>query len=388
MRQTAHILSTYSADTFGVCSALFELGGMVIMHDASGCNSTYTTHDEPRWYDMDSLLYITGLSEIEAIMGDDDKLIRDIVTAAQELHPKFVALCGTPIPTMIGTDFTAVAKVIEARTGIPALGIPTTGMNPYTHGIDRALCQLAERFVEPAEVIPGTANILGLTPLDFSTNGQDRSIVKAVEAQGYAVLSRWAMGSSLEELAKAAVAEVNFVVSSAALGLARQLKRQFGTPFRVGLPMGGRWIDLTEEFEGKNYGEPAPVFEQWSNGGAASAPAAGAEGLSCGSAGSEPAAPSIRVFGEAVYSAALARDIEVQTGLSAIGIDATELWEDDVMGLMRGAQIIIADPMFEPVCPRDARFIGLPHEACSGRIYRDGIPDLMTDNIILQEVTK
>ena len=47
--QNAHILSTYSADTFGVCSALFELGGMIVMHDPSGCNSTYTTHDEPRW---------------------------------------------------------------------------------------------------------------------------------------------------------------------------------------------------------------------------------------------------------------------------------------------------------------------------------------------------
>ena len=360
MRQTAHILSTYSADTFGVCSALFELGGMVIMHDASGCNSTYTTHDEPRWYDMDSLLYITGLSEIEAIMGDDDKVVSDIVSAAKDLHPKFIALCGTPIPTMIGTDFAAVAKVIEARTGIPAMGIPTTGMNPYTHGVDKSLAMLAERFVEKAEVIPGTANVLGLTPLDFSTNGQDAAIIKKVEEQGYTVLSRWAMGSSLEELSKAAAAEVNFVVSSAALGLARQLKARFGTPYRVGLPMGGRWIDLTKEFENKNYGAPAPAAAE----------------------------QDIRVFGEAVYSAALAKDIEAQTGRTAVGIDATELWEDDVMRLMRGAKIIIADPMFEPVCPKDARFIGLPHEACSGRIYRDALPDLMTDNIILHEVKK
>ncbi len=360
MRQTAHILSTYSADTFGVCSALFELGGMVIMHDASGCNSTYTTHDEPRWYDMDSLLYITGLSEIEAIMGDDEKVVSDVVSAAKALHPKFIALCGTPIPTMIGTDFAAVAKVIEARTGIPALGIPTTGMNPYTHGIDRAFCQLAERFVQKAEVIPRTANILGLTPLDFSTNGQDAAIMKAVEEQGYRILSRWAMGNTLEELSQAAAAEVNFVVSSAALNLARQLKACFGTPYRVGLPMGGRFIDLTEEFENKTYGAPAPADVR----------------------------QDIRIFGEAVYSAALAKDIETQTGRSAIGIDATELWEDDVMRLMQGAQIIIADPMFEPVCPKDAHFIGLPHEACSGRIYRDGIPDLMTDNIILHEVKK
>ena len=41
MKQTARILSTYSADTFGVCSALYELGGMIVIHDPSGCNSTY-----------------------------------------------------------------------------------------------------------------------------------------------------------------------------------------------------------------------------------------------------------------------------------------------------------------------------------------------------------
>ena len=48
MKQTARIISTYSADVMGVCSALFELGGMVVIHDPSGCNSTYNTHDETR----------------------------------------------------------------------------------------------------------------------------------------------------------------------------------------------------------------------------------------------------------------------------------------------------------------------------------------------------
>ena len=51
MRIVKRVLSTYSADNFGFCSALYELGGLVVMHDASGCNSTYNTHDEPRWYD-------------------------------------------------------------------------------------------------------------------------------------------------------------------------------------------------------------------------------------------------------------------------------------------------------------------------------------------------
>ena len=31
MKHVSRILSTYSADTFGVCSALYELGGMIVI---------------------------------------------------------------------------------------------------------------------------------------------------------------------------------------------------------------------------------------------------------------------------------------------------------------------------------------------------------------------
>ena len=74
MKQVAGLISTYSSDEFGICSALYELGGMVVMHDASGCNSTYTTHDEPRWYEMDSMIYISAISEMEAITHIFDEL--------------------------------------------------------------------------------------------------------------------------------------------------------------------------------------------------------------------------------------------------------------------------------------------------------------------------
>ena len=73
MRQSYRIIPIYTADVSGVCSALYELGGMTVMHDPSGCNSTYNTHDEIRWYDQDSLIFISGLTEIDAILGNDRK---------------------------------------------------------------------------------------------------------------------------------------------------------------------------------------------------------------------------------------------------------------------------------------------------------------------------
>ena len=227
MKQTARIISTYSADVMGVCSALFELGGMTVMHDASGCNSTYTTHDEPHWYDMDSMVYISGISEMEAIMGDDEKLISDIVDAAKVLKPAFIAIAGTPIPTMTGFDFEAVASVIESRTGTPSFGFPTTGMNTYIHGASMALAGIAKRFVDdPGDSKNGEGNtlqmsarklasvlddccmrpngikvnVLGLTPLDFSVNGTDDSIVQWLEREGFEVVSKWAGQSAVRKI--------------------------------------------------------------------------------------------------------------------------------------------------------------------------------------------
>ena len=152
MRQTYKIIPIYTADVSGVCSALYELGGMTVMHDPSGCNSTYNTHDEIRWYDQDSLIYISGLTEIDAIMGNDEKFLNDIMDAARELKPRFIALAGSPIPYMNGTDFPALAEVLEQELGIPTFSVPTNGMHDYVYGAGLALEQIARQFV-PAKAV-------------------------------------------------------------------------------------------------------------------------------------------------------------------------------------------------------------------------------------------
>ena len=368
MKQTARIISTYSADVFGVCSALYELGGMCVMHDASGCNSTYSTHDEPRWYDMDSMVYISAISEMEALMGDDEKLIGDIVRAAAGLHPKFIAIAGTPIPTMTGFDFRAVASLIEQRTGIPAFGFPTTGMNTYVRGASMALAAVAERFAEEQPTVQNGVNILGLTPLDFSVNGADRSIARYLEAAGFRVVSRWAMGCSLEELSCAVAAQVNLVVSATGLGAAKVLKKRFGIPYVVGIPIGKRQKEMLADAlrEAAETGKNRVCRSE--------------------------ASGDIAVIGEGVSSLALATAIALETGRGARVLCATECDgeilrpqdamtpdEDDIIPALAGAGIIIADPLYKPICPPEAKFVSLPSEAFSGRIFRKQIPNLISD---------
>ena len=396
MKQTARIISTYSADVMGVCSALFELGGMTVMHDASGCNSTYTTHDEPRWYDMDSMVYISGISEMEAIMGDDEKLISDIVDAAEVLKPAFIAIAGTPIPTMTGFDFEAVAAVIEHRTGIPSFGFPTTGMNTYIHGASMAFAGIAERFVDdPAEKESSgiKVNVLGLTPLDFSVNGTDDSIVQWLEREGFEVVSKWAMGSSLDEIRRSAEADVNLVVSAAGYGAAKVLYERFGMPYAIGFPAGNELPGLLADqiiINVKKFKEQggAKTFESAEISVDSGVFLDGSEGKD----GSTYEKGFAAVIGEGITSLSLAGTIELECGIPAKVLCATECPEgilrecdrmtpdeDDIIPELEGAAYVIADPMYKPIVPESAEFISLPSEAFSGRIYRDEIPDLVSD---------
>ena len=261
MRQVVSLTSTYSSDEFGICSALFELGGLVVMHDASGCNSTYTTHDEPRWYDTDSMIYVSAISEVEAIMGDDEKLLRDLEETAGDLHPKFIAIIGAPIPYMIGTDLPAIARLLEERTGIPAFGFPANGMNLYTKGISDALYALVDRFCIPAKDTENASetsdapdlsadrkksltgcsrkmNILGATPLDLPAKGCVPAIWAWAERFGFERGASLSLETSLEEIVRAGEACVNLVVSYGGLAAARLLQKRFGTPYVVGIPFG------------------------------------------------------------------------------------------------------------------------------------------------------
>ena len=371
MKQTSRIISTYSADVFGVCSALFELGGMTVMHDASGCNSTYTTHDEPRWYDMDSMVYISGLSEMEAIMGDDDKLIGDIVSAANDLKPRFIAVAGTPIPTMTGFDFTAVAELIKLETGIEAFGFNTTGMNTYVKGASMAFEAVAKTFAleNVTKSKDPSVNILGLTPLDFSVNGADKSIAEFLENAGWRVVSTFAMGSTLEEIAASGEAHVNLVVSSTGLKAAEILKSKFGTPYVVGVPIGKEYAKLIENALKQAAETGENQFPTHFNSNA-----------------------DILIIGEAVTSLSLAYAIELSTGKGAKILCTTEcdksilrekdrsvIWEEEIEKELQSASAVIADPLFKPICPENMHFIELPSEGFSGRIYRENIPNLVSD---------
>ncbi len=283
MKETFRILPVYTGDVSGVCSALYELGGMVVIHDPSGCNSTYNTHDEIRWYDQDSLIFISGLRERDAVLGNDDKLIKDVCDAAEVYRPEFIALCNSPVPWLSGTDFRGIAKAIEKRTGIPTFSVATNALHDYTVGAGMAFKNLAEKLfgsctgpggrsgikyntdgcdydqnadeiiyqrnsgqTEETGKYTVKVNILGMTPLDFADLSEADKLRDILEEDGFEVISCWAVGDTPEQIKNAPGADVNLVVSSAGLPAAKWMQENLQIPFVTGIPAGAAREELSE----------------------------------------------------------------------------------------------------------------------------------------------
>lgn len=432
--QTHVFTSTYTADVSGVCSALYELGGMTVIHDPSGCNSTYSTHDEPRWFDTDSLMFVSGLDEMTAVLGDDNVLIDDVTHAVRDLKPRFVTLCSGSIPHIIAFDCKGVAHLLEKRTGVPMLPVTTTGNRSYVAGVGAALTEWVKRFADSLEspyrvsssgspdcsanTLEGAAgpesfsvNLLGVTPLDFSINGNVDAMRKVFEDAGIPVNCCAAMGESFDSLRHIFRASVNVVVSSCGRRLARYMEQTAGIPYVEGTPIGAYGAARLPKLAKEAYEKKRASLEEDSHGaldgtsGSLRMLLARKKGDSEGIClwKGNPAHErwdvpdgQILIIGEEVFAQSLAAAINQLTPDCRHGLRAFAVWPDvdhgfpeDVLAeLIRKSRYIIGDPLYRTI-PHDSKqntFVDFPHEAYSGRIFRDRIPVFIGKNYDVAEL--
>lgn len=401
---------------------------MTVIHDPSGCNSTYSTHDEPRWFDTDSLMFVSGLDEMTAVLGDDNVLIDDVTHAVRDLKPRFVTLCSGSIPHIIAFDCKGVAHLLEKRTGVPMLPVTTTGNRSYVAGVGAALTEWVKRFADSLEspyrvsssggpdcsanTLEGAAgpesfsvNLLGVTPLDFSINGNVDAMRKVFEDAGIPVNCCAAMGESFDSLRHIFRASVNVVVSSCGRRLARYMEQTAGIPYVEGTPIGAYGAARLPKLAKKAYEKKRASLEEDSHGaldgtsGSLRMLLAKKKGDSEGIClwKGNPAHErwdvpdgQILIIGEEVFAQSLAAAINQLTPDCRHGLRAFAVWPDvdhgfpeDVLAeLIRKSRYIIGDPLYRTI-PHDSKqntFVDFPHEAYSGRIFRDRIPVFIGKN--------
>ncbi|MDR0387303.1 MAG: hypothetical protein LBH57_04630 [Treponema sp.] len=373
MSQLLYNLPPLSPDYSGVASVFHDLGALTIIHDAAGCTGTYTGYDEPRWFGSSSPTFSSGLRDMDAIMGDDEKLLGKISRALEYTGAPCVSIIGSPVPMVIGFDFKGFASLVEHRTGVPAFGFPATGLGYYDQGQEDAYLAIAKRLLNDRPVrFDRGVNILGASVLD----GLDSAALDVLETLlGEAGLERravWGARSPGKEIEESGGAAVNWVITAAAIPLARYLKERFGTPFVTGLPVGtGEWgrirAGLCAAAEGR---EPKQIFP----------PAA-----------DDPGEKKLLIVGEALFASSLRACLETEGGTGPVRIASfftrgTELFrpgdrlfvtEDDARRAFsdRNLERVIADPLMEDLFPEEQvpRLTPLPHRAVSGRLYNESL---------------
>ncbi|MBB5182070.1 nitrogenase component 1 [Catenisphaera adipataccumulans] len=210
MKGLFRYLSPFAPDISGACSVLFGLGGMIVICDAGGCTGNTCGFDEPRWYTQKSAVFSAGLRDLDAILGRDDRLLDKIEKALTSFQPHFLALIGTPAPSVIATDYAALCRIGEKRFGLPCIYIDTTGMETYEIGQQKAY-----RALRPMIQAAPTDQIgqWGATPLDLP--GQRDGLC----------FDQW------EDWTMAGGTKQNLVLSPSGLETARYLKERFGIPY-------------------------------------------------------------------------------------------------------------------------------------------------------------
>ena len=181
---------------------------------------------------------------MDAILGRDDKMVEKIADAAKKIHTEFVAIIGTPVPSVIGTDYQALCRMTEKKTGLKAVYSETTGMALYDQGESMAYLSLVQNLMrdgklenseeqkKQADCFADTESkkegVLGVTPLDFGAG----SGMKALQEFLASDRPRFFYGAS-DSLKQSVQVKKNLVLAPAGIAAAREMEKQWGIPFEA-----------------------------------------------------------------------------------------------------------------------------------------------------------
>ncbi len=398
MRDLHVVLPTFAPDYSGVASALYELGGAVVMHDPSGCLGNFVAYDEPRAYDNRSRVYTSALDEVQALLGIDDALIGAACQAHGIAGGRFVAIVGTPNPMILGTDYHAIARIVGERCGVPAFAVDTTGLDTYEAGETAAFLAYAKAVLAPAAEArygdvraareaagsPRTVNLLGATPLDLQRQENVDVAARMLGDAGWEVASCWSMGpaSDPERLVEGTMALCNVVLAQSGLALARWMEGAYGIPWVRGCLSGAKGA-------GQTLAELEAVYERARRPGAET-PATSADLANTPADPAAPATsadgPSALVVADQVLGESMRRALVADLGYGRVDVvslfavdraalgagDAGRVDEVELARRVRdgGYDLVVGDGLLRGFADAGAKtlFAEVPHAAVSSRI--------------------
>lgn len=286
MRGLRKYLTPFAPDQSGAESVLYELGGIVVILDAGGCAGNICGFDEPRWSKRRSAVFSAGLRDMDAVMGRDKLLVQKICDCVTKIDARFVAIIGTPVPAVIGTDLQAVKRMLEKRVDLPVITVATDGMHLCDRGIslayqallkdmddrgflavpgaDKRMSDKPSRTIRAAssgECCGRRAGVFGVTPLDLPDSRSGDLIREALQAEGYGKAVLYGSGATLKDYAEAGENAVNIAASADGIAAVKFLHEKFGTPYEIRCPGAEELWRRAEESEAAYEERPVQTAE-------------------------------------------------------------------------------------------------------------------------------
>lgn len=243
MARLSLFLPPPAGDYSGAAGVLFGLDCLVVLVDAGCCTRNYTEYDEPRWARRRKTAFSAQLRTLEAVLGDEERIVEQTAEGVHELGVSCAALLGTPVPAVTGMNLPGIACDVEERAGVPALGIETCGFETYERGASRAFKALVSRFAHASEAsatrdeaAPLRVNVLGLTAQGFMGEADMQACLGWLQEAGLEIAFSTAGSYTLDDVAAAGQVDASVVVAWSGLDAARELRQRCGVPYVVGRP--------------------------------------------------------------------------------------------------------------------------------------------------------
>lgn len=395
-------LPPFAGDYSGACSVLFGLDCLTVIVDAGCCARNYVEYDETRWEGSRKAAFSAQLRTMDALMGDDSRIVEETASLARETGASCVALVGTPVPALVGMDLGGMAAEVEASCGIPAVGVSTTGFEAYDVGASQALTALLRAFCgdRPRTAVRRgsrpSVNVLGATPQDFMTAAALQELEDGLREAGLSIGFSTAGAYGLDDVRAAGSADASVVVSASGLAAARWLEDRRGVPYVVCRPWTAEdfvrlAVVVEKPAQGARAGEKGafpPAVAAPSAARATALPAGANGAMASGGAGFA----SVLLVGDQVAMGSLrphVRRMLRQAGFAGTVSTASffswdgGLAEPGDVPLADEAALedwvrahsdaaVIGDPLLRRIpALQDVAFFGLPHEAVSSTLFQD-----------------
>ena len=176
--------------------------------------------------------FSTDLQEMDVIYGGEKKLEAALLELITHHSPKAAFVYSTCIVGLIGDDVSAVCKRVEAKTGIPVLGVHSEGFKGTKKDGYKAACDAIYKLIgtgDISNIAPHSINILGA----FTLAGETWILRDYYNPMGIEVVSSLTGDSRIEDIRRAHGAKLNLVQCSGSMtGLAKIMERDYGIPFK------------------------------------------------------------------------------------------------------------------------------------------------------------